>query len=634
MKLSLRNRFLIPVLLLIIGGMGASTAISYFNSKKALQEAITGQITQIAGSTTKLLSSWVRDRKLDVGNWSQQKVYQTALKDSFVGQAARKTAVGVLAALKENYTFYENLCVATPAGEIVAAADPAVVGKVNVKERDYFSSSLAGKTFVSDVIQSKGTGNPVFVISAPIVEKTEVEGVFFGVVDLNTFSAEFIKPIKVGKTGYAYIYRKDGMMIAHPDAQQIMKLNMAELDFGREMMKKGEGLTIYTWQGIKKLVAYKTFAEMGWTVGVGAAESEILAPIRELSYKNLIVAASVVVLAAVVILALVHSIIKPINRIVGGLNDGADQVSTGSRQVSASSQMLAEGASEQAASIEETSSSMEEMSSMTRQNADNAHQADNLMKEANQVVAKANNSMAQLTESMAEISHASEETSKIIKTIDEIAFQTNLLALNAAVEAARAGEAGAGFAVVADEVRNLALRAADAAKNTAILIEGTVKKVKDGGDLVASTNEAFSEVATGTAKVGELVAEIAAASNEQAQGIDQVNNTITQMDKVVQQNAASAEESASASEEMSAQALNMKKMVDELVELVNRRSVKAEAPEAKPVASAAAAKASGLHHGSMRRVKSAKASPVHSRKKLIPEQIIPMDDDEDGFKDF
>jgi len=169
---------------------------------------------------------------------------------------------------------------------------------------------------------------------------------------------------------------------------------------------------------------------------------------------------------------------------------------------------------------------------------------------------------------MDEISKASDETSKIIKTIDEIAFQTNLLALNAAVEAARAGEAGAGFAVVADEVRNLAMRAADAAKNTAELIEGTVKKVGDGTNLVNTTNEAFGKVAVSASKVGELVAEIASASNEQSQGISQVNTAVTEMDKVVQQNAANAEESASASEEMNAQAEQMKSMVNELGELV------------------------------------------------------------------
>jgi methyl-accepting chemotaxis protein len=275
------------------------------------------------------------------------------------------------------------------------------------------------------------------------------------------------------------------------------------------------------------------------------------------------------VLGTLIGVLLSRSIAGPIKRIIKGLNEGADQVASASAQVSSASQSLAEGASEQAASIEETSSSIEEMSSMTRKNADNAGQADAITKEAGALVMQANDSMARLTASMDEISAAGNETSKIIKTIDEIAFQTNLLALNAAVEAARAGEAGAGFAVVADEVRNLAMRAAEAAKNTASLIEGTVAKVSEGSGLVKETDGSFTEAASMTAKTGELVAEIAAASGEQAQGIDLVNKAIAEMDKVTQQNAANAEESASASEELNAQAEQMKSIVADLAALVS-----------------------------------------------------------------
>jgi methyl-accepting chemotaxis protein len=206
-----------------------------------------------------------------------------------------------------------------------------------------------------------------------------------------------------------------------------------------------------------------------------------------------------------------------------------------------SSQTLSEAATQQASSLQETSASLEEMSSMTRQNAENAQQADRLMHGANEIVSKANQTMTELTHSMEKISHSSEETSKIIKTIDEIAFQTNLLALNAAVEAARAGEAGAGFAVVADEVRNLAMRAAEAAKNTSELIESTVKRISDGSALVKSTDEAFTEVTANTAQVVELVDEIAAASNEQALGIEQLNAAVAEIDKATQQNVANAD---------------------------------------------------------------------------------------------
>ena len=328
------------------------------------------------------------------------------------------------------------------------------------------------------------------------------------------------------------------------------------------------------------------------------------------------------------------SITKALNRVIAGLSEASDQVSSAAGEVSSASQSLAEGSSQQAASVEETSSSLEEMSSMTKQNASNAGQADSLMKQANQVVNKANTSMGQLTTSMQEISKASEETSKIIKTIDEIAFQTNLLALNAAVEAARAGEAGAGFAVVADEVRNLAMRAADAAKNTAALIEGTVKKVSDGTALVKTTNDAFKEVAGSTAKVGELVGEIAAASSEQAQGIEQVNIAVTEMDKVTQQNAATAEESASASEELNAQAEEMKSFVADLAAMVGgnaavstggRRAVSRPKP---PTAGQAPQKALVV----AKKPAKGKALALHQSKEIHPNDIIPMD--EDDFKDF
>ena len=177
--------------------------------------------------------------------------------------------------------------------------------------------------------------------------------------------------------------------------------------------------------------------------------------------------------------------------------------------------------------------------------------------------------MEDLIKAMDETSKASEETQKIVKTIDEIAFQTNLLALNAAVEAARAGEAGAGFAVVSEEVRNLAIRAAEAAKNTAMLIESTVSRVQHGSGLVKKTGEALLQVSGTTSRVDGLLAEIAAASNEQAQGIDQVNKAVAEMDGIVQRNASQAEESASASVELSTQAEETRQYVGELVVLVN-----------------------------------------------------------------
>jgi methyl-accepting chemotaxis protein len=629
MKMNLRNRFLFPMLLLIIVGMGTSTAVSYFKAKNALEGEIVSAIEQMTGSTLKVIDAWIKDQRLNVSNWSRQKMYVTAVKDSFMGKSARKSANEDLAKLKKDFQFYEDICVANPEGVPVSASSENAL-KMNVKDRAYFKGSMEGKVCVSEVLKSRGSGNPVFVVSAPIRDKDKITGVLFGILDLNVFTRKFVDPIKVGETGYAYIYDKKGLLIAHPDKSNILKLNMNEFDFGRRMLAEKNGLIEYEYKGVEKLVVYQTIPEVGWTLGISANTAELLAPVRDLSYWNLGVALGVVILAAIVILLLVQSIVKPINRIVGSLQEGSEQVASGADEVASSSQSLAEGASEQAASIEETSSSMEEMSSMTKQNAGNARQADGLMKEVSDLGTRANNSMEQLTESMVEIQVASEETSKIIKTIDEIAFQTNLLALNAAVEAARAGEAGAGFAVVADEVRNLAMRAAEAARNTAELIEGTVKKVHDGSGYVTQTSEAFVQLNESAVKVGELVGEIAAASDEQAQGIEQINRAVSEMDKVVQQVAANAEESASASEEMSAQSFEMKATVTDLSTLIS----------GKGAATRGVAVAHTVERGSVastrkpaESVNKKKALPEKGAQSEDPAKVLPLDDEE-SFKDF
>jgi methyl-accepting chemotaxis protein len=266
--------------------------------------------------------------------------------------------------------------------------------------------------------------------------------------------------------------------------------------------------------------------------------------------------------------AITRSISRPIQAIIETLSAGADQTAAASLQVSAASQSLAEGSSEQAASLEETSSSLEEMASMTKRNADNASKANELADQARQASDAGATQMKALNEAMEAIKSSSADISKIIKTIDEIAFQTNILALNAAVEAARAGEAGMGFAVVADEVRNLAQRSAQAAKDTTDKIEGAISKTMQGVEISVQVAAVLRDITGKVRQVDELVSEVASASREQSQGIDQVNSAVTQMDKVTQSVAASAEESASASEELSSQAESLREAVAQLSAMV------------------------------------------------------------------
>jgi len=250
-----------------------------------------------------------------------------------------------------------------------------------------------------------------------------------------------------------------------------------------------------------------------------------------------------------------------LNNIVSQILSSSGQISSSSSQVADSSQSLSENATETAASLEEISSSMNELTAQTTQSAENANLASQMTGDASKAAVVGSQQMETMLSAMAEINEAGQNISKIIKVIDEIAFQTNLLALNAAVEAARAGQHGKGFAVVAEEVRNLAARSAKAASETAELIEGSVGKTEHGSQIAGQTAKALQGIVSSITKVTDLVQEIAASSNEQAQGISQINQGLTQIDQGVQHNTSTSEETAAAAEEMSSQAAYLQNML-------------------------------------------------------------------------
>ncbi len=556
----------------------------------------------------------------------------------------------------ELYGYYD-LFLINPNGYVFYSASKEADYQTNMVNGKYSSSGL-GK-LVRKVKESKGFeiadfesyapsgGEPAAFIAQPVTSNGKVELIVALQLSLKAINTIMQQRDGMGESGETYLVGSDNLMrsdsfldatnhsvkgsFANPSKGSVETDAVVAVKAG-----KTEEQIIDDYNGSPVLSAYTPVGvgNFTWALIAEIDESEAFAAIMRIKMLILFVGIGGVILIVVAALMIAKSIIDPINRVIDGLHEGAEQVAAASGEVSSTSQSLAEGSSEQAASVEEISSALEETSSMTNTNADNSREADSLMKTASTVVVRADSNMKELTASMVDITKASEETFKIIKTIDEIAFQTNLLALNAAVEAARAGEAGAGFAVVADEVRNLAMRAADAAKNTSEMIEGTIKRVNAGSDLVTIASEAFTEVRDSSQKVAGLIKEIAAASGEQSQGIEQINKGMGEVDTVTQQNAANAEESASASEEMNAQAEHMMAFVNELIELIGGSSdnVSSGAARSKVVESSMP-----LRSANVKKIPSGQKSISQTRalseyKETSPGNDIPMDDDD--FSDF
>ncbi len=486
---------------------------------------------------------------------------------------------------------YENIVTVDTNGIAVSSSNTSMIG-INLSERDYVQKALKGETNIGEAVISKGSGNPMIPIAAPIID---YDGTIIGVAALVAkldFVWQVIKDSKIGATGYAYVTKADGLFIAHPDPEVIFKTSIAELEGMENIYKRfsnGEtGYETYLYQGIYKTSGFATIPGTGWGVFLTLPESEFLAPVHEVRNTILIVGVISFAMALLIFSLFARTITVPVKKgvvfaqeiaegklytsininqkdeigilastlqdmqqrlkgVVMEVIESTAQVTEGSSQLAQTAEQLSQGATEQAANAEEVSASVEQMGANIQQNTDNASQTEKIAAQAAIDASEGGNAVLEAVQAMNEIAQK-------INIVEEIARQTNMLSLNAAIEAARAGEHGKGFAVVASEVGKLAAVSQKAAAEILDLATQSVKKANSAGEVIKA-------IVPDIKKTADLVTEISASSHEQNTGASQINTAMIQLDQVIQQNAAAAEEASSMAEELTSQAEQLHSMI-------------------------------------------------------------------------
>ncbi|MDX9786502.1 MAG: methyl-accepting chemotaxis protein [Desulfobacterales bacterium] len=440
---------------------------------------------------------------------------------------------------------------------------------VDISSTQFFPAAKeSGAPVSSAVFASNITSKPVMVFCAPILDQKER---FAGVIGM-TFKldslAALVAGTKSGETGYAFMVNAEGTVLAHPQTDYILQLNIKEIegmaDISKAILSGHTGVGQYEFKGTKKVAGYASVANIAWSIAVTQDLDELMILAGSIRKFNALIGSAFVVLALMGALVFIRNLCMPIEKAVNHIHAGTHHVSDAARQVFSGSSTVASAAAQQTTTLDEALSKLDEVFETVKENDANARRAEALVTLSKNVVHEAFATMEALKLSMEAIEYSEKETAKIVHVIDGIAFQTNLLALNASVEAARAGESGRGFAVVAKHVRDLAQQAAGAAKTSACLIQETTMKVQSGAELAKNAQDAFSNVADHTIRFGEVIIEISNASSRQTMAIAQINQSIANLEGITRKYAGFAEESASATEQMHQEAELMVGVAEEL----------------------------------------------------------------------
>ncbi len=597
----------------VVGGIAASAIIiliiiSYNAAYDALEKSYINQIYNVNDSINLTMKEYFEHHTQIARLYASQ----VTVKDALLSGDFRQITRDLENYLNQHKELYENIFIATAERDpvILAAGTPQAVG-IKYRAAGYekaIDEALDGKVGLSKPNKSPVTGLPVILIQVPIKHEGKIIGLFGLQLELGKCSQKLVKDVHIGKTGYSLIADLEGMTFAHPDKEQILKLDLSKVDFGQELLKSPDKTAIYyEWQGKEKIILGIRNKDYNYIVMSTMFMSDMSDAAR--SMEAVMVLFGLIMIAGTVF-AIYYIIAKRLNplerlkeiagalangnvtmryegkiyndevgdmakainntmdnleRLVAGVKVAVNNLTQAVNEIANSNENLSQRTSEQASSLEEIAATIEEATATTKQNAEHATRANDIAQKTRDLAKNGNELVNDAVVAINEINASSKRIGEIITLINEISFQTNLLALNAAVEAARAGEQGRGFAVVAGEVRNLAQRSGSAAKEIGELIRDSLDKIDTGTTLVNKSGEALKEIMQSIQELYKTVTEIATASDEQKQGIGQINVAVSDLDTVTQQNAALVEEIASASEEMANQAQELATMMERFV---------------------------------------------------------------------
>ena len=597
----LMHKFLFSILSVIVIGMVGLTFFSYTMAKDALQEALEHQVTQVVDANVNSMSSWVKDRRLDVSTWSKQKVYQSAVGSTFLGKAARKGATADLVRLKAEYGYYSDLLLLDMDGNVVAGSNSELVDAATLAEQDYFKQAMAGNVFVSGVTADGHTGRPVFTIAGPVVNKGTVGGVLCGFVEMAKFNSLFIDRVTLSETGYAFMFDDAGIVIAHPDATQVLKTKMEDLDFGKQMLAKRNGNHLYTYDGLERFAYLAQDAELGWTVAVGVGTEELNAPAIKIRNINTALALVIMAVVALVVYVVARKVVVPITNAAKlaetiGLGDLSERLDTDLNdevgQLSKALNAMADGLEQKAqlagaiaggdltvdvqlaSENDQLGKALQTMTDVLNNVIMQVVVASENVASGSQALASASQEMSQgATEQSASAEEASssiEEMAANIRQNTDNAMQTEKIAVQASTEAEQGGTAVANTVQAMKEIANKIVIIEEIARQTNLLALNAAIEAARAGE----HGKGFAVVAAEVRKLAERsqlaageINSLSVSSVEVAESagkmIDSIVPGIQKTSELVQEISAASREQDSGAEQINASIQQLDRVIQQ-----------------------------------------------------------------------